>query len=84
MTLSVNSLAIIQGCPLSVGLLFHQCTMLMFISILLVLEGQAGAAWEPLKSNVLSDIEENWTQSTATFVFLYSSFRMFNSVTLTF
>ena len=54
----------------------------MFISILLVLEGQAGGAWELLKCNMLSDVEEYWTQSSVTFVFLFSIFRKFNPVTL--
>ena len=39
--------------PLSVS--FHQCSTLIFICMLLLAEGQTRAAWEPPKSNALSE-----------------------------
>jgi len=40
--------------PLSVS--FHHCSTLIFIYMLLLAEGQTDAAWEPLKSNALSEL----------------------------
>ena len=39
----------------SLSISFHQCSMLIFICMLLLQEGQTGATCEPSKSNDLSE-----------------------------
>jgi hypothetical protein len=47
--------------PLSVS--FHQCSTLVFIYMLLLPEGRTGEAWEPSKSNVVTEIGEYWSEN---------------------
>jgi hypothetical protein len=48
------------GFPLSAS--FHQCSMLIFIYMLLLHEGRLGEVWEPLNSNDISKIVEHWIE----------------------
>jgi hypothetical protein len=41
---------------------FHQCSMPIFIYMLLVTRGQLGGDREPSKKNAVSEIGKNWTQ----------------------
>jgi hypothetical protein len=46
------------GVQLSVSL--HQCFTVVFIYLLLLLEGQTGEAWGHSKNNGVSEIDERW------------------------
>ena len=59
------------GCPLSI--LSHQCSTLVFISKLLLSEGQRGEAWEPSQKAMLFRKSERWTPKVVSFLFLQSS-----------
>ena len=48
------------GFALSVS--FQQCSIPIFIHMLLLSEGQTGAAWEPSKIKALSDIWNHWLE----------------------
>jgi hypothetical protein len=39
---------------------FYHCSILIFILIFLLSEGQAGEDWEPSKSSDLSKVGEQW------------------------
>ena len=51
--------------PLSVS--FHQSSELIFIYMLILPEEQTGEAWEPYKSNGLSEIGEHWAEEILSF-----------------
>jgi hypothetical protein len=38
----------------------HQCTILIFVYMLVLLEGQMSEDWEPSQSNAVSEIGERW------------------------
>jgi hypothetical protein len=42
--------------------LFHQCSILIFIYMLLLPKGQTGEAWQPSKSIADSGIREHWVE----------------------
>jgi hypothetical protein len=52
-----------------VAVLFHQCSILIFIYMLLLPEGQMGEIWEPDKNVTVPEIGEHWVGKYLYFVF---------------